>query len=449
RLTFQGDQYAGRITYNWIATPAANDLGFYNVRDFGAVGDGRTDDTTAIRSAIAFIASRGGGGTLRFPEGDYLVGSEAGFKGITLAPGITIEGVGSLWSGAAINNVSQRSPSRITLARGGENRAVFRIGECTERVAVRDIELYSVGQNKTYGIEAVGAFLTSQDFFIERVIFNQFNRGIFAHALPNTMWQFDFIKVRDSRFLYNTDAGIWIDVWNSDWKIEGSFFQAPQKTATQNANGIYIYRTGMMLIEDTFAGVPGGATQPLRGGDFIHVIENSNLTVIGCQSEGMARSLVFGELAGAGNLSYPITLLNNIFGEIIDIKSRRMLVSTGNLYNAGSVRLAPDVQVYSTGDRFCYDGNILGCQAAPNPQAGFIGGKILFSTGQPANGSVAGRPAVIGSEVQMPSFRSNELPRNSANGTMLFCPDCRRNSPCSGGGSGAPAMMINGRWECL
>jgi hypothetical protein len=107
------------------------------------------------------------------------------------------------------------------------------------------------------------------------------------------------------------------------------------------------------------------------------------------------------------------------------------------------------VQVYSTGDRFCYDGNILGCQAAPNPQAGFIGGKILFSTGQPANGSVAGRPAVIGSEVQMPSFRSNELPRNSANGTMLFCPDCRRNSPCSAGGSGAPAMMINGRWECL
>jgi hypothetical protein len=56
---------------------------------------------------------------------------------------------------------------------------------------------------------------------------------------------------------------------------------------------------------------------------------------------------------------------------------------------------------------------------------------------------------VLGSEVQMPTFRSNELPRNSNNGTMLFCADCRRNSQCTGGGQGAPAMFINGRWECL
>ncbi len=162
----------------------------------------------------------------------------------------------------------------------------------------------------------------------------------------------------------------------------------------------------------------------------------------------MTRSLVFGELQGAGNMSYPITLINNIFGEPVEIKARRMLVSTGNLYNAGSVRLNNDVEVYSTGDRFCYDGHILGCQSAGN-RTNFIGGKIMFSTGQPTNGTVPGRPMVLGSEVQMPTFRSNELPRNSNNGTMLFCADCRRNSQCTGGGQGAPAMFINGRWECL
>jgi len=136
RLTFQGDQYAGRITYNWIATPAANDLGFYNVRDFGAVGDGRTDDTTAIRSAIAFIASRGGGGTLRFPEGDYLVGSEAGFKGITLAPGITIEGGDQQRKPAKpfahYSRQRRRKPRRFPnrrmhrTRRGARHRALFR-----------------------------------------------------------------------------------------------------------------------------------------------------------------------------------------------------------------------------------------------------------------------------------------------------------------------------------
>lgn len=452
QISFQSDQYAGKITYNWIANPDASTAGFYNVKDFGAKGDGQTDDTIAIRSALAFIASRGGGGVLRFPEGDYSIGKVPNYKGITLPSGVTIEGVGSVWTGAAINNVIQRSPSRISLTPGVTNAAVFRIGECTERVALRDIELFAHSQDKTYGIEALGANLTSQDFFIERVVFNKFYRGFYAHALQvsgtTSAWQFDFIKVRDSRFLYNTDAGIWVDIWNTDWKIEGSFFQAPPKTATNRADGIYLYRAGMVSIAETFSGVPGGTGASVRGGDFIHIIENGNLTIIGSQTEGMTRSLVFGEVQGAGNLSYPITLINNIFGEPIEIKGRRMLVSTGNLYSAGSVRLHNDVEVYSTGDRFCYDGYILGCQSAGN-RTNFIGGKIMFSTGQPTNGTVPGRPMVLGNEVQMPTFRSNELPRNSNNGTMLFCADCRRNSQCTGGGQGAPAMFINGRWECL
>ena len=39
-----------------------------NVRDFGARGDGRNDDTQAIRHAI-----EQGDGVLRFPRGDYLI----------------------------------------------------------------------------------------------------------------------------------------------------------------------------------------------------------------------------------------------------------------------------------------------------------------------------------------------------------------------------------------
>ena len=454
QISFQGDRFAGKITYNWIPNPDPLTAGFYNVRDFGAKGDGQTDDTIAIRSALAFIAARGGGGVLRFPEGDYSVGKVPNYKGITLPPGVTIEGVGSILSGAAINNVIQRSPSRISLARGVREAALFRIGECVERVAIRDIELFAYGQDKTYGIEALGTTLTSQDFFIDRVTFNQFYRGFYAHALmvsgQLSHWQFDFIKVRDSRFLYNTDAGIWVDIWNTDWKIDGSFFQVPAKTVTNRADGIYLYRAGMVSITEAFAGVPGGTGQGAggKGGDFLHIIENGNLTIIGSETEGMSRSLVFGELQGAGNLSYPITLINNIFGEGIEIKGRRMLVSTGNLYSAGSVRLSNDAEVYSTGDRFCYDGYILGCQGAGN-QTNFIGGKIMFATGQPTNQTVPGRPMVLGSEVQMPTFRSTELPRNSNNGTMLFCADCRRSTQCTGGGQGAPAMFINGRWECL
>ncbi len=43
----------------------------YNVRDFGATGDGKTPDTAAINKAIE-AASATGGGTVRFPAGTYL-----------------------------------------------------------------------------------------------------------------------------------------------------------------------------------------------------------------------------------------------------------------------------------------------------------------------------------------------------------------------------------------
>ena len=44
--------------------------GYFNVRDFGAVGDGATRDTDAINAAI-LAASESGGGTVYFPPGTY------------------------------------------------------------------------------------------------------------------------------------------------------------------------------------------------------------------------------------------------------------------------------------------------------------------------------------------------------------------------------------------
>ena len=45
--------------------------GVYDVKRFGARGDGRTLDTQAINKAITTAASMGGG-TVRFPAGTYL-----------------------------------------------------------------------------------------------------------------------------------------------------------------------------------------------------------------------------------------------------------------------------------------------------------------------------------------------------------------------------------------
>src|SRR4029079_6191594 len=56
------------------STPARTDApipGHFDVRSFGAKGDGRTLDTEAINRAIT-AAHEAGGGTVHFPAGTYL-----------------------------------------------------------------------------------------------------------------------------------------------------------------------------------------------------------------------------------------------------------------------------------------------------------------------------------------------------------------------------------------
>jgi polygalacturonase len=56
------------------AAPAGQNLNFFNVRDFGATGNGTNLDSPAINQAITACA-QAGGGTVYFPAGTYLSGS--------------------------------------------------------------------------------------------------------------------------------------------------------------------------------------------------------------------------------------------------------------------------------------------------------------------------------------------------------------------------------------
>jgi hypothetical protein len=59
---------------------------WFNVLDFGAIGDGTTDDTSAIQAAID-AANAAGGGTVFVPRGQYV------FNGITPKSNVTLQGV--------------------------------------------------------------------------------------------------------------------------------------------------------------------------------------------------------------------------------------------------------------------------------------------------------------------------------------------------------------------
>ncbi|MBK7708334.1 MAG: hypothetical protein IPN69_16285 [Acidobacteria bacterium] len=452
RISFSGDQYVRTVIYDWIATPDEKTLGEYNIRDFGAYGNGRNDDTLAVQSALAFIASHNGG-VLYFPEGDYQIGNVPGFRGLTLPSNITIRGAGGLHSQAATSDLIRRSATRILLTTA--RQSLFKIGECTEKVSFENIELSSVtGLPMTNGVEALGAYTSTQNVYFDNVAFTAFWRGIYAHGLPQTNlnWQFDYIKIRNSRFVYNTDTAIYCDTRNTDWKIEGSEFINPARTATQAANSMHFERVGMVTIQDTF----GGGYSNALGGTFINILDSGNLTVIGSQTESMTNSLVYNEVQNpdAGDYSYPITFVNCIFGDPIVFKARRTFVSVGSMFNADTFRADERVRVYSTGDRFCYDGYTLGCRGAVKQN--FDKATIIFMTGQPSDGRVVGHPTYFGTDVQfgapvqMPIFAQNALPAGKPNGSMVYCSNCKRGStPCQSGGSGAPAMVVAGQWSCL
>jgi hypothetical protein len=423
RISFTGDQSVGTVVYDWIANPDERTLGEYNVRDFGAYGNGRNDDTIAVRSALAFIASRNGG-VLYFPDGDYLIGSSPGFRGLTLPSNVTIRGAGGLHSDASTSDLIRRAVSRIMLT--VPNKSLFRIGECTEKVEFEKIELAAVpGLRDTYGIEALGAFTSSQNVYLDNVSIMSFTRGLYFHGLPQTdkSWQIDYIKIRNSRFVNNTDTAIYCDSRNTDWKIEGSEFINPARTPTQAANSMHFERVGAVLIQDTF----GGGYPNALGGTYLNMLDSGNVTLIGAQTESMTNSIVYNDVQNpeAGDYSFPITFINCTFGDPIIFKARRTVVSVGSIFGADTFRADERVRIYSTGDRFCYDGYILGCRGAV--KRNFDKATIIFMTGQPSEGSVQGHPTYFGTDVQfgapvqMPTFAQNLLPVGKPNGSLVYC----------------------------
>lgn len=57
-----------------VSASGTPDPSFYNVKDYGATGNGYTDDTLAIRSAIS---AAGNGGIVFFPDGSYMLKNQS------------------------------------------------------------------------------------------------------------------------------------------------------------------------------------------------------------------------------------------------------------------------------------------------------------------------------------------------------------------------------------
>lgn len=198
---------------------------YFNVKDYGAKGDGATDDAAAINAAIT-AASAAGGGTVFLPQGTYIVSST-----IALTTNITLAGSGH---GATLIKRSTNVPI-ISIYGTATTNHILNIG-------IRDLGVHGNDSSAT-AIDVVYASLV----YMTNVTINSVS-GI----------GMDLVEVWDSRFinLYFIFAGATTAAVGPALEIRSARVASGFGSSTDNINecffwGLHIehFRAGAIRVE--------------------------------------------------------------------------------------------------------------------------------------------------------------------------------------------------------
>lgn len=164
-----------------VAAPASS---FINVKDAGAAGNGTTDDTAAIQSAINSVLA---GGTVYFPTGRYKITGSLGLKSNITLEG---EGMGNIGDNPVMSQIMAGGTMASMVSSGGSN--VTNVNICGLNFDARSDLGYSV----TWVI--YGAQLSDSTF--ERMRINRCSGGgIFFGSNTCGNCVFDSILQSDGR----------------------------------------------------------------------------------------------------------------------------------------------------------------------------------------------------------------------------------------------------------
>jgi hypothetical protein len=304
---------------------------------FGAVNDGVTDSTTAVRLAVY---SQTWGGTVRFPAGGYAV------TGLTvLHPGMTVEGdgVNNDYSGAPPPDLSVMSTIFVT----ADNVSAFVISERCNQVNIKNLVFssknppyLSAGDYAPFGTNRRAIRYEGhapQGIFggnIDSCQFFGFTSAILANdtwavvgdgvGAPGTYWngtasvtyydwQINPLVIRNCQFVGNTN-GVIINANNCDaWRILDCVFVMPA-----NGFGVNLLRCGFIKLDNCFA-FAGNTTNT----EFVNLVGNGaealdNVTLDNCQAENCSHFINF--VAGSTNTTPPqINVRNSIHQILADV----------------------------------------------------------------------------------------------------------------------------------
>jgi hypothetical protein len=166
----------------------------FDVRRFGARGDGRHDDTAAVRRALAAAAAAGG--TVYFPAGTYRV------RSLHFPPGVTLvgDGAGKSWLRGRLTADALQTVSRLRL--GAPGRA-FHLATGTHDTVFsrcRFVGGGGVADGQDHGVIRLDAH-SARDVTFARCVVGRNSRDGNGVCVAETPWgHYERIVFRECRF---------------------------------------------------------------------------------------------------------------------------------------------------------------------------------------------------------------------------------------------------------
>lgn len=311
----------------------------FNVRDFGAVGNGIADDTTAIQNAINAAAVNGG--TVFFPSGTYIISST-----LNLASSIVLRGASRpKWNGPGVFQTGSWIKWGTPVTAGGT---------MLSGISVKDVIIENLGINGAEGgtttqivnglqIQgAAGIGNASYNVVVRECIFIELDSCIIWGEGGVTGYQADTSSIERCELYDFTKYGIHLQSINA---FDAS--KISQCTGVGVGSGgffIYVEKAGFLTIEDSDGGNIGGG-----GGGFVKIDAATNpVTIKNCEVES---SDYFLYVSGGSGDSSVINLYQCYTNNPIYIGTIARIISVGTLITGTLTLDHPGAKWMGFGDR--------------------------------------------------------------------------------------------------
>lgn len=410
----------------------------YNVKNYGAVGDGVTDDTTAIQAAINAAPN---GSTVFFPASTYKITAE-----LSITKPLVLAGAGRGFPGTG------GAPTRLLLGTPTQIGIHVRVDLAVE---VRDLMIdapTTSSQIAGAGIlveGSVGTISGNISGLFRHLFFNNQYQGIaFQSAQRSTVFESQFIT---SAAGVNINSNIG-SCCVGDIHISGSHFT---QAGTNNIG---------LLLQAGSAGTRVENNKFLN--NLIHIkiaalntdVNTAQFYILGNSFDtSTQRDILVTSDATASILAH-LLIVGNIFSSntLTNIwisppnpgaTFNQVLIADNILYNGNT-----------GGQGILVDGNIARLLITNNTLVGAAGTSVGITIG-----NIPTVPTLSGNKIFGYTTPHNLtdgqvkliLPDSAmtfatlpavANGSIVFCSDCTITNPTTGGGTGAFVKRLNGVW---